>query len=75
MESEISQGDIIALKELHNWKTHIPSGEIYALVTTKHRTTKRVSPSRHKGYLVLTPSNPALEYVAQEIPLSIVQKV
>jgi len=75
MEPEISQGDIIALKELHDWKTYIPSGEIYALVTTEHRTIKRVSPSKREGYLVLTPSNPAPEYVAQEIPLSIVQRV
>lgn len=75
MEPEISQGDIIALKELHDWKTYIPSGEIYALVTTEHRTIKRVSPGKHKGYILLTPSNPSPEYVAQEIPLSIVQRV
>lgn len=75
MEPEISQGDIIALKELHDWKTYIPSGEIYALVTTEHRTIKRISPSKREGYIVLTPSNPAPEYVAQEIPLSIVQRV
>ena len=75
MEPEISQGDIIALKELHDWKTYIPSGEIYALVTTEHRTIKRVSPGKHEGYILLTPSNPSPEYVAQEIPLSIVQRV
>lgn len=75
MEPEISQGDIIALKELHDWKTYIPSGEIYAIVTTEHRTIKRVSPGKHKGYILLTPSNPSKEYVAQEIPLSIVLKV
>ena len=75
MEPEISQGDIIALKELHDWKTYIPSGEIYALVTTEHRTIKRVSPGKHEGYILLTPSNPSPEYVPQEIPLSIVQRV
>ena len=75
MEPEISQGDIIALKELHDWKTYIPSGEIYAIVTTEHRTIKRVSPGKHEGYILLTPSNPSPEYVAQEIPLSIVQRV
>lgn len=75
MEPEISQGDIIALKELHDWKTYIPSGEIYAIVTTEHRTIKRVSPGKHEGYILLTPSNPSPEYVPQEIPLSIVQRV
>lgn len=75
MEPEISQGDIIALKELHDWQTYIPSGEIYAIVTTEHRTIKRVSPGKHEGYILLTPSNPSPEYVPQEIPLSIVQRV
>ena len=75
MEPEISQGDIIALKELHDWQTYIPSGEIYAIVTTEHRTIKRVSPWKHEGYILLTPSNPSPEYVPQEIPLSIVQRV
>ena len=75
MEPEISQGDIIALKELHDWQTYIPSGEIYAIVTTEQRTIKRVSPGKHEGYILLTPSNPSPEYVPQEIPLSIVQRV
>lgn len=75
MEPEISQGDIIALKELHDWQTFIPSGEIYAIVTTEQRTIKRVSPGKHEGYILLTPSNPSPEYVPQEIPLSIVQRV
>lgn len=75
MEPEISQGDIIALKELHDWQTYIPSGEIYAIVTTEHRTIKRISPGKHEGYILLTPSNPSPEYVPQEIPLSIVQRV
>lgn len=75
MEPEISQGDIIALKELHDWQTYIPSGEIYAIVTAEHRTIKRVSPGKHEGYILLTPSNPSSEYVPQEIPLSIVQRV
>lgn len=75
MEPEISQGDIIALKELHDWQTYIPSGEIYAIVTTEQRTIKRVSPGKHEGYILLTPSNPSPEYVPQEIPLSIVKRV
>ena len=75
MEPEISQGDIIALKELHDWQTYIPSGEIYAIVTTEQRTIKRVSPGKHEGYILLTPTNPSPEYVPQEIPLSIVQRV
>lgn len=75
MEPEISHGDIIALKELHDWKTYIPSGEIYAIVTTEHRTVKRISPAKEKGFITLIPSNPDPKYCAQDIPLSIVLKI
>lgn len=75
MEPEINQGDIIALKELHDWRTYIPSGEIYGLVTTEHRTIKKVCPSPKEGYLRLIPTNKSPEYVPQDIPISIVIKV
>mgnify|MGYP003190501610 CR=1 FL=1 len=75
MEPEINQGDIIALKELHDWRTYIPSGEIYGLVTTEHRTIKKVCPSPKEGYLRLIPTNKSPEYVPQDVPISIVIKV
>ena len=75
MEPEISNGDIIALKELHEWRTFIPSGEVCAIVTTEHRTIKKVTPSNREGYLILTPNNKSPEYVPQEIPISIIKKV
>lgn len=75
MEPEINQGDIIALKEVHDWTTYLPSGEIYGIVTTEHRTIKKVSPSGREGYLRLIPVNKSPEYVEQEIPVSIVLKV
>ena len=75
MEPEINQGDIIALKELHDWRTYIPAGEIYGLVTTEHRTIKKVCPSPKEGYLRLIPTNKSPEYVPQDIPISIVIKV
>lgn len=75
MEPEINQGDIIALKELHDWRTYIPAGEIYGLVTTEHRTIKKVCPSPKEGYLRLIPTNKSPEYVPQDIPISIIIKV
>lgn len=75
MEPEINQGDIIALKELHDWRTYIPAGEIYGLVTTEHRTIKKVCPSPKEGFLRLIPTNKSPEYVPQDIPISIVIKV
>ncbi len=75
MEPEINQGDIVALKELQDWRTYIPAGEIYGIVTTEHRTIKKVSPSQREGYIRLIPINKSPEYVPQEIPLTIVLKV
>lgn len=75
MEPEINPGDIIALKELHDWRTYIPSGEIYGIITTEHRTIKKVCPSSKEGYLKLIPTNKSPEYVEQDIPISIVLKV
>lgn len=75
MEPEINQGDIIALKELHDWRTYIPAGEIYGLVTTEHRIIKKVCPSPKEGFLRLIPTNKSPEYVPQDIPISIVLRV
>ena len=75
MEPEITHGDIIALKEVHDWKTFIPSGEIYGIVTTEHRTIKKISPSPKEGFIRLIPTNTSPEYVCQDVPLSIILKV
>lgn len=75
MEPEISPGDIIALKELHDWRIYIPSGEIYGIVTTEHRTIKKVTPSNKEGFITLIPSNQSPEFVPQDIPISIIRKV
>ena len=75
MEPEVTPGDIIALKELHDWRVYIPSGEIYGIVTTEHRTIKKISPSTKEGFIRLIPSNQSPEYVPQDIPISIVRRV
>lgn len=75
MEPEITPGDIIALKRVEDWRTYLPAGEIYGIVTTEHRTIKIVRPSDRDGYLRLIPINKSPEYAEQDIPMSIIISV
>ena len=75
MDPEISHGDIIALKEVKEWDVFLPFGEIYALVTTEHRTIKKVSAGHDHNFFTLIPLNKSIEYQPQEIPKSIILKV
>ena len=75
MEPEISHGDMIAIKELQDWNTHILFGEMYATITTENRTIKYVRRSKQsEDFLRLIPVN--LEnFDEQDIPKSIIIKV
>lgn len=76
MEPELSNGDIIALKEVVNTPIqYLPSGEIYGIVTEEYRTVKRIRPSVKEGYVKLIPSNKSEEYCEQEIPISMILKI
>lgn len=75
MEPEINHGDTIAIKELSDWRIYLPFGEIYGIVTTEHRTIKRVAKAENEGFIKLIPTNKSPEYSPQEIPLQIIQKV
>jgi transcriptional regulator with XRE-family HTH domain len=75
MEPMISNGDSIALKEIQDWYAFIPFGEIYAIVTTEHRTIKRVSKASNNDSLLLIPTNESPEYQPQEIPKKLIIKV
>ena len=74
MEPLISHGDIIAIKDIHDWDTYILYGEIYAIVTDEYRTVKKVRKSK-KGddFIKLVPMND--EFDEQDIPKAIVRKV
>ena len=75
MEPEISHGDMVAIKELPEWNTHILFGEMYAIITTENRTIKYVRKSKQSDeFLRLIPVN--LEsFDEQDIPKSIILKV
>lgn len=75
MEPEINHGDTIAIKELVDWRTYLPFGEIYGIVTTEHRTIKRIGRAERKGFVLLIPTNKSPEFSPQEIPLTIIQKI
>lgn len=75
MEPEISNGDIIALRLMETPIEHLPSGEIYAIITEDYRTVKRIRLSERPGFVWLIPSNKSEEFQKQEIPISIIRKV
>lgn len=75
MEPEISNGDIIALREVTTPIQYLPAGEIYGIVTEEYRTVKRVRLSQKEGYIRLIPSNKSEEYCEQEIPISMIIRV
>lgn len=73
MEPELSNGDIIALKQMNTPIQYLPTKEIYAIVTQDYRTVKRIELSDREGYVRLIPSNK--EFQVQEIPINMIIKV
>lgn len=75
MEPEISHGDIIALREIHD-TSFLPYGEIYAIVTTNEmRTVKRIGPSSNSDNYTLIPTNKSPEYGIQELPKNMILRI
>lgn len=75
MEPEISNGDIIALREVTTPIQYLPAGEIYGIVTEEYRTVKRVRLSQKEGFVRLIPSNKSEEFCEQEIPINMIIRV
>ena len=76
MEPLISNGDIIALKQLHDWRDFLLYGEVYGIVTNDMRTVKLVTRSpKGDDYLHLVPVNKSEEYQPQDIPVKLITHV
>lgn len=75
MHPEITHGDIIALREIKEWSTFLPFGEVYAVVTEEHRTIKKITGGKNEDNFLLIPTNQSKEYKPQEVPKSIIRKV
>lgn len=74
MEPVISNGDIIALRRIHDWKNFLLFGEIYGIITENYRTVKRVRKSPNPDCLILEPINKD-GYDEQEIPKEMILDV
>lgn len=73
----IAHGDIVALKEVHDWKTFLLEGEIYAVVTHNgFRTIKIIGRdvTNNDNYLLI-PYNKNGDYHPQPIPKNVITKV
>ncbi len=74
MKPFISNGDIIALKEIQDWQSFIPMNEVYAVMTTNGlRTVKVVRKGSDDMHLTLHAYNE--EYEDQEISKVAISKV
>lgn len=75
MEPMINHGDIVALRELADWHTYLPKGEVYGIVTTNGlRTVKIVRKGSDSEHLRLVPVNTS-EYDEEEIPVTAIIRV
>ena len=68
MEPEISNGDVIALKEVKSPIEYLPAADDY-------RTVKRIRPGVQKGFVRLIPANKSPEFCEQEIPVEMIRRV
>lgn len=75
MEPAIGNGDMIALKEVFDWKNYITFGEIYAIVTHNDlRTVKIIRKGKDDNHYRLVPINTE-EYDEQQIEKSQIMRV
>lgn len=75
MEPQISNGDIIAIKEVQDWFDYLSMGEIYAIVTTNNlRTVKIVRKGSTDDKFRFIPIN-TKEFDEQEVPKKMILRV
>lgn len=76
MEPLVSSGDVIAIKEMKDWRDFILYGEVYGIVTEDMRTVKVVTKSeRGQDFMRLVPINKSEEYKPQDIPIKLITHV
>lgn len=76
MEPLVSSGDVIAIKEMKDWRDFILYGEVYGIVTEDMRTVKVVTKSEQgQDFMRLVPINKSEEYQPQDIPVKLVTHV
>lgn len=73
----IAHGDIVALKEVQDWKTFLLEGEIYAIITKNgFRTIKILGKDvEDSNNYLLIPYNKSGDYHPQPIPKNVITKI
>ncbi|MBB6109767.1 hypothetical protein SAMN05421821_105185 [Mucilaginibacter lappiensis] len=72
----IAHGDIIALKEVKEWKRFLLEGEIYAILTDNgFRTVKIIGKGPDNDHFMLIPYNKSEDYNPQPIPKDVITHV
>ncbi|MBC8618926.1 LexA family transcriptional regulator [Parabacteroides faecis] len=75
MEPAINHGDMIAIKEVQDWRSYLTFGEIYAIVTTNDmRTVKKIRKGNTTEQYRLIPIN-TIDYDEQDIEKIKISKV
>ena len=76
MEPLISNGDIIAIKQLYDWNEFLLYGEVYGIITNDMCTVKIVTKSdKGDDYIHLVPVNKSGEYQPQDLPKKLITHV
>lgn len=74
MEPDIKSGDIIAIREIKDWRSYIPMGRVYGVITISGmRTIKTIRKGKDDETLSLIPSNP--DFDIEVIPKSAIRSI
>ncbi|MCX2484512.1 XRE family transcriptional regulator [Pedobacter sp. MR2016-24] len=72
----IAHGDIVALKQVNDWKRFLLEGEIYAIITDNgFRTIKMIGSCEDKDSFMLIPYNKSEDYKPQLIPKEVITHI
>lgn len=71
----IAHGDIVAIKQLFDWKRFLLEGEIYAIITPEFRTIKMIGRGPDEDHYMLIPYNKSDDFQPQPIPKEIITHV
>lgn len=72
----IAHGDIVALKQVPDWKRFLLEGEIYAIITDNgFRTIKMIGSCEDKECFMLIPYNKSEDYKPQQIPKEVITHI
>ena len=75
MKPLINNGDIVALKEIKNWKDFIVYGDVYVVTTQEFNFVRIITKGSFDNTLRLIPVNKNNEFCEQEIDKSLIRDI